>query len=37
VLDYQSPLRNFGETLRVGALEADACRDLATRPMATMA
>lgn len=36
VLDYQSPLRNFGETLRVGALEADACRDLATSPMATM-
>ena len=36
VLDYQSPLRNFGETLRVGPLEVDACRALATRPMATL-
>ena len=36
VLDYQSPIRNFGEVLEVGALEADACRELATVPMATM-
>ena len=34
--DYQSPLRNFGETLTLGALEAEACRELATRPMATI-
>jgi hypothetical protein len=36
VLDYQSPIRNFGEVLEVGALEPDACRQLATVPMATM-
>jgi WD40 repeat protein len=36
VLDYQSPIRNFGEVLEVGALEADACRQLASVPMATM-
>nr|VFK28310.1 MAG: AAA domain-containing protein [Candidatus Kentron sp. MB]VFK74200.1 MAG: AAA domain-containing protein [Candidatus Kentron sp. MB] len=35
-LDYQSPLRNFGEVLSVGALEPDACRALATEPMARM-
>lgn len=34
--DYRSPVKNFGETLRIGALEADACRDLASRPMATL-
>ncbi|WP_157832877.1 ATP-binding protein [Thiolinea disciformis] len=33
VLDYQSPLRNFGEVLEVGALEQDACEQLATKPM----
>lgn len=36
VLDYQSPIRNFGEVLEVGALEPEACRQLATVPMATM-
>ncbi len=36
VLDYHSPLRNFGETLRIGALEKEACRQLATQPMASM-
>ena len=36
VLDYQSPLKNFGEVLPLGALEAAACRDLATQPIATM-
>ncbi|SEH06048.1 Uncharacterised protein [Candidatus Venteria ishoeyi] len=36
VLDYQSPLRNFGEVLEVGALETDACTQLATRPMHSM-
>ena len=35
-LDYQSPLKNFGETLTLGALEPDACRALAVEPMATM-
>lgn len=33
VLDYQSPLRNFGEVLTIGGLEADACRELATVPL----
>jgi len=36
VLDYQSPLKNFGEIVQVGALEASACRELATQPMQTM-
>ncbi len=36
VLDYQSPLKNFGETLTIGALETEACRELITQPMATM-
>jgi hypothetical protein len=36
VLDYQSPLRNFGEVLEIGALEQEACYKLATKPMATM-
>ncbi|MBJ6611431.1 MAG: AAA family ATPase [Candidatus Thiothrix moscowensis] len=36
VLDYQSPLRNFGEVLEIGALERDACQQLATQPMQTM-
>src|SRR5262249_28815404 len=31
--DYQSPIRNFGETLPIGALEPEACEELATRPM----
>src|SRR5690606_38494723 len=34
VLDYQSPLRNFGEVVTIGALEPDACRDLARVPLA---
>ncbi len=33
VLDYQSPLRNFGEVLAIGALEHDACLRLATEPL----
>ncbi len=36
VLDYQSPLKNFGETIHLGALEADACRQLAQGPMRSM-
>ena len=34
--DYQSPIKNFGETLEVGPLEEAACRALATKPMASM-
>lgn len=33
VLDYQSPIRNFGELLQVGALEREACLQLASVPM----
>lgn len=33
VLDYQSPLRNFGEVLAIGGLEHAACRELATEPL----
>ncbi len=33
VINYQSPLRNFGQSIRIGKLEADACRKLATEPM----
>ncbi|NIM14878.1 MAG: hypothetical protein GTN53_25910 [Candidatus Aminicenantes bacterium] len=33
VFDYQSPIKNFGEILSIEALEADACRQLATKPM----
>ena len=36
VLDYQSPLANFGEILELGCLESKACQQLATEPMATM-
>lgn len=36
VLDYQSPLRNFGEVLTVGALELGACRELVQLPMAKL-
>jgi hypothetical protein len=34
--DYRSPLKNFGETLFIEALEAEACRELATKPMALL-
>ena len=36
VLDYQSPIRNFGELLSVGELEKPACIELVTHPMKTM-
>ncbi|MCP4699906.1 MAG: hypothetical protein GY862_24100 [Gammaproteobacteria bacterium] len=36
VRDYHSPIKNFGESIIVGALEAQACRQLATKPMALM-
>src|SRR5207248_31487 len=35
-LDYQSPLKNFGKVLTVGALEVSACRALAVQPMERM-
>lgn len=35
-LDYQSPLRNFGEVVSVGGLETDACRELATVPLGVL-
>ena len=35
-LDYQSPLKNFGRVLTVGALEEGACRALAVQPMERM-
>jgi len=35
-LDFASPLRNFGEVIHVGSLEEDACRALATEPMARL-
>ncbi len=36
VLDYQSPLRNFGEVLTIGGLEAAACAELATVPLSRL-
>lgn len=36
VLDYQSPLKNFGEVIEVGSLETEACRQLAIEPMQTL-
>jgi transcriptional regulator with XRE-family HTH domain len=35
-LDNQSPLKNFGESITIGALEAEACRELVIKPMATL-
>ena len=35
-IDYQSPLKNFGEMITIGALEKEACRDLAVKPMALL-
>lgn len=32
-LDFASPIRNFGEVIRLGALEREACVELATLPM----
>lgn len=32
-LDFASPIRNFGEVIRLGALEREACIELATQPM----
>jgi sugar lactone lactonase YvrE len=36
VLDYHSPLVNFGEHLIIESLEEEACRQLATEPMAML-
>ncbi len=35
-LDYQSPVKNFGETLSIGGLEQEACKALMTQPMAAL-
>lgn len=35
-IDYASPIRNFGEVITLGALEADACVALATEPLARL-
>lgn len=35
-LDYHSPIRNFGESLTLSALEPEACRELIVAPMAAM-
>ena len=34
--DYQSPIKNFAETIQIGALEPEACRELVTKPMAAL-
>ncbi|MCB2262477.1 MAG: hypothetical protein LGR52_05985 [Candidatus Thiosymbion ectosymbiont of Robbea hypermnestra] len=34
--DYQSPIRNFAETIGLGALEPEACRELLLEPMAAL-
>lgn len=36
VLDYQSPLRNFGEVLTIGGLEQQACKELVTVPLSRL-
>jgi hypothetical protein len=36
VLDYQSPLKNFAETIQLGELEEEACKQLAALPMQNM-
>ncbi|MBI3726738.1 MAG: ATP-binding protein [Burkholderiales bacterium] len=36
VLDYQSPLRNFGEVLTIGGLEQEACKELVTVPLSRL-
>jgi sugar lactone lactonase YvrE len=36
VLDYHSPISNFGESIIVGALEREACQQLTTEPMALL-
>ena len=35
-LNYQSPVRNFGEVLTIGALEPEACRRLASEPLGVL-
>ena len=35
-LDYQSPLRNFGEVISIGELELEACHELATVPLSRL-
>jgi hypothetical protein len=35
-LDFASPIRNFGEVIRLGALEPEACLALATEPLRSL-
>jgi O-acetyl-ADP-ribose deacetylase (regulator of RNase III) len=35
-LDYHSPIKNFGKPEIIGALEVEACQQLATEPMAML-
>jgi len=32
-LNYQTPIKNFGQSIFIGKLEPEACRQLATQPM----
>lgn len=34
--DYQSPIRNFGETIRIGALGYSACREMVVQPISQL-
>lgn len=36
MLDYASPIRNFGEIIHLGSLEREACVALATEPLARL-
>jgi len=35
-VDYRSPIKNFGQPIRLCELEAEACQQLATEPMAML-
>jgi len=36
LLDYQSPIVNFGKNINLGTLEKEACRQLVSEPMAML-
>ncbi len=36
ILDFQSPLKNFGEIMELGALEHDACREMIVEPLSQL-
>ncbi len=33
IFDFHAPIKNFGETISIGSLEPDACRDLVVKTM----